>query len=72
MKQTKKHSFMESVVNVAVGYGVAVASQIVIFPLFNIRIPLSDNFMIGLWFTGISIVRSYTLRRIFTGMRVKA
>lgn len=71
MKQAKKHSFIESVVNVVIGYGVAVASQVVIFPMFNIRIPLSDNFIIGLWFTVISIVRSYTLRRVFTGLRVK-
>ena len=64
--QTKKHSLVESVLNVAVGYGVAVSSQIVIFPFFDIDIPVGDNFVIGLWFTAISLVRSYIIRRWFT------
>jgi hypothetical protein len=63
--QLKKHSFIESVVNVLFGYGVAVGSQIVIFPLFGIAVSLKDNFMIGLYFTVISIIRSYLLRRLF-------
>lgn len=71
MKQTKKHSLIESIVNVTVGYSVAVGSQIVIFPIFNVHIPLADNMLIGVWFTAISIVRSYTLRRCFTNMRRK-
>lgn len=52
--------------NVAVGYGIAVGSQILIFPFFNVHIPLKDNFIIALYFTAISIARSYTLRRVFT------
>ena len=46
--QSKKHSLLESFANVLVGYLVAVASQILIFPFFNIHIPLADNFLIGL------------------------
>lgn len=71
MRQSKRHSLIESIVNVFVGYGVAVLSQIAIFPFFKINIPLSDNFIIGLWFTGISIVRSYCLRRVFTNGIIK-
>jgi hypothetical protein len=52
-------------VNVVVGYGVAVASQIIIFPYFGIVVSLRDNIEIGLWFTAVSIARSYGLRRIF-------
>ena len=63
--QKKKHSALESVVNVLVGYGVALASQIVIFPLFGMQVTLNDNIQIGLWFTAISLIRSYILRRIF-------
>lgn len=63
--QTKFRSLLESIVNVLIGYGVAVASQVLIFPLFGIHIPLSDNLLIGLFFTIVSIVRSYVLRRIF-------
>lgn len=63
--QTRLDSFIESIVNIAIGYGVAVASQLVIFPLFGISIPLSDNLMIGAWFTVISLARSYIVRRAF-------
>lgn len=65
MSQTKKHSLIESFTNVAIGYGVALASQLLIFPLYGIDIPLSDNVVIGIWFTTISIIRSYVLRRMF-------
>lgn len=63
--QKKKHSALESVVNVLVGYGVALASQLIIFPLFGMHVSLNDNIQIGLWFTAISLVRSYILRRVF-------
>lgn len=56
---------MESLINVAIGYIVAFLSQIIIFPMFNIYVPLSDNLLIGLWFTVISIFRSYVVRRYF-------
>ena len=64
--QTRKHSAIESTANVVIGYLVAVFSQVLVFPLFDIHIPLGDNLLIGLWFTGISLARSYTIRRWFT------
>lgn len=64
--QTKAHSLIESLMNVAIGYVVAVASQLAIFPMFGIHVPFTDNILIGLWFTAISVVRSYLLRRWFT------
>ncbi len=71
MKQSKRMSFLESLINVAVGYGVAVTAQIAVFPLFGLEVSLSDNLVIGAIFTGISILRSYTLRRIFEEIRVR-
>jgi len=65
MSQSKRMSFVESLANVAVGYGINCAAQAIVFPWFGIRIPISHNLTIGLIFTVISIVRSYTLRRIF-------
>jgi hypothetical protein len=66
--QSKKFSLLESCVNVVVGYFVALASQIIIFPFFGIHASLKDNIYIGLWFTVISIGRSYCLRRFFNGI----
>ena len=65
MSQSRAMSGAESVANVAIGYGVAVASQLVIFPLFGVHLPLSDNLLIGAWFTVISLARSYVVRRLF-------
>ncbi len=69
MTQTRWHSAIESIANVAVGYGVALLSQLVIFPLFGIHIPLSSNLAIGAWFTAISLIRSYCIRRWFNGLK---
>jgi len=69
MRQSKRMSMVESLTNVAVGYGVAVSAQIVIFPLFGLEVALADNLAIGAIFTGISILRSYTLRRVFEEIR---
>ena len=71
MRQSKRMSMMESLTNVAVGYGVAVSAQIIIFPLFGLDVALADNLAIGAIFTAISIVRSYTLRRMFEEIRVR-
>ncbi len=71
MKQSKRMSMMESLTNVAVGYGVAVSAQIMIFPLFGLDVALADNLAIGAIFTGISIVRSFTLRRVFEEIRFR-
>ena len=65
MAQTKLESAIEVVVNVLIGYVVATVSQIMIFPLFGIFLPLSDNLLIGAYFTAISIVRGYVVRRFF-------
>ena len=63
--QTKTQSMIESLINVVIGYGVALLAQIAVFPLFGIRIPMSDNILIGAIFTVISIARSYAVRRLF-------
>ena len=65
MGQSKKYSLIESCANIALGYGIAVIAQIAIFPLFGIHIPLGSNLAIGGLFTIVSLVRSYSLRRLF-------
>ena len=71
MKQSRLMSLAESLANVLVGYGVAVATQMVVFPLFGLAVTVSDNLLIGLIFTAVSIVRSYALRRGFEALRVR-
>ena len=66
--QTKKGSMIEALVNVIIGYSVAVGSQMVVFPLLGIEVAVHQNFLIGGIFTIISLTRSYVLRRLFTTM----
>jgi hypothetical protein len=69
MSQSRLLSAVESGANVAVGYVVALLSQLAVFPMFGIQVPFSTNLWIGAWFTVISLVRSYVLRRWFNGLR---
>lgn len=68
MKQSKRHSLLESLTNILIGYFTAIGSQILVFPLFDIIIPLTDNLLIGLYFTVISLIRSYVIRRLFNSI----
>ena len=72
MKQSRRMSLVEALANVVVGFGVAVATQAIVFPLFGLRASLADNLTIGAIFTGASIARSYALRRLFEAIRVVA
>lgn len=71
MKQSRRMSMVESVTNVAVGYGVALATQVAVFPLFGMQVALQDNLAIGGIFTLVSLARSYLLRRAFEAIRVR-
>lgn len=70
-KQTKRASLVESLLNVAIGYGVALLSQIIVFPWFGIHVSISTNVVIGVVFTVISIARSFVVRRLFEHLRVQ-
>jgi hypothetical protein len=71
MKQSRRLSLLESLANVLVGYGVAVITQMLVFPLFGLVASVSQNLGLGLIFTGISLIRSYLLRRLFEALRVR-
>lgn len=63
--QTKLQSLIEAWTNIFVGYSLALMTQIIIFPFYGMEINFWGNIQIGIVFTGISLVRSYALRRIF-------
>lgn len=72
MTQSRTRSALETAANVTIGYVVAIAAQVLIFPLFGIHESLGKNMTIGVAFTVISIVRSYCLRRAFNAWRSRA
>jgi hypothetical protein len=71
MKQSRAMSLVESITNVIVGYGVAVVTQILIFPVFGLHTTLAQNLKLGGIFSAISILRSFLLRRFFEHIRIR-
>ena len=63
--QSRFMSLLESVTNIVVGYGLAVLTQIIVFPVFGFHASVSENLLIGAVFTAMSLIRSYALRRLF-------
>ena len=72
MKQSRAMSLVESAANVFVGYGVAVVTQILIFPIFGLHTTLAQNLKMGAIFTVVSIARSFALRRVFEAIRMRS
>ena len=72
MKQSRTMSMVEAVANVVVGYGVAVVTQVLVFPVFGLHTTLAQNLKMGAVFTVVSIARSFTLRRLFDAIRVRS
>ena len=65
MTQSRTMSAAESFANVAIGYGIALITQVVVFDALEIPVSLEQNLWIGVVFTVVSLVRSYLLRRLF-------
>ena len=71
MRQSRIMSLVEALSNVAVGYGVAVTTQLIVFPWFGLPARLDQALGIGAIFTVVSIARSYILRRLFEALRAR-
>jgi hypothetical protein len=65
MTQSRLSSFYESCINIIIGFTVNYFANLMIFPLFGFHISHSANFVMGCIYTGISLVRSYAIRRWF-------
>ena len=69
MKQTKKKSLIESIIQTIIGLGTSILIQIIIYPMMGIPVTFSQNLVITLVFFTVSIVRGYFVRRIFDSMK---
>ncbi|WP_233343669.1 hypothetical protein [Burkholderia cepacia] len=65
MSQTKRNSLIEALTNTAIGYCINYTANLIVFPFFGMHISPKANILLGLIYTGISIVRGYVLRRFF-------
>ena len=70
--QSRWMSLVEAVTNIVVGYGLAVLTQIIVFPMFGLSMTLEQNLKIGIIFTSLSIARSFVFRRAFELVQVRA
>ena len=70
MAQTKLGSAAEAGMNIAVGFGINFAANMLLLPLFGFHsLTAWKNFQIGLLYTLISLARSYVLRRWFNNLK---
>jgi len=69
--QSKIQSFYESLLNIFIGWVVSVISSAIIFPMLGVDLPLEANLKASVFFTIISIVRTYFVRRFFNRLHRK-
>lgn len=63
--QTKIQSLIETLVGTGIGFCIALAAQFFITWWYDIEVSAAKNVWITVFFTGISILRGYAVRRFF-------
>lgn len=71
MGQPKRMSWAEAATSTAIGYLVALATQLIVFPFMGIPVRLDQNIIIGVIFTVVSIIRGYFVRRLFNWLHLR-
>ena len=67
--QNKRLSLIESITNTIAGLLVSFGIQLLIYPILDIEVRLSQNVIITLVFTIASICRGYIVRRVFNKLK---
>lgn len=65
MTQTKHKSLFEAITNTLIGLVTSFAIQLVIYPVLDISVTLSQNVIITIVFFIASVLRGYLIRRLF-------
>lgn len=69
--QTKKQSLKESLTNTAIGFCISYISTFLIFPMVGLQTNAKINLQITIYFTVISIIRGYVIRRWFNKKKLE-
>lgn len=69
-KQTKMDSVIEALFNILIGAGIALVAQFIWFPILGKSFTLGENLATTAFFTLVSFIRSYGIRRVFNGRSV--
>lgn len=63
--QSRKASLAEAVVSTAVGFCIAITFTFVLWHLYGVKGSVNATFQVTGWMTLISVIRGYTLRRLW-------
>ena len=63
--QSKRESMIETLTSVFAGWLIGVILNMLVLPLFDYDVNLTDGVLISIIFTAVSVVRSYVVRRFF-------
>lgn len=70
MMQSKLDSALEAFTNILIGAGIALIAQIIWFPIIGKDFTLAENLATTAFFTLVSFIRSYGIRRLFNGRSI--
>ena len=65
LMQSKKDSIIESLTSTTIGWLMGVILNMLVLPLFDYDVSLTDGVLISIIFTAVSVIRSYVIRRWF-------
>ncbi len=71
MKQSKKLSFYETMLNVVVGFAIQSIAQFYLFLFHNVVLSLKVNFAFGVIMTLLSMARQFAIRRLFEEIQLR-
>lgn len=75
MQQTKLDSFLEALFSTFIGFMVSLVTNMVVMPMMGIPVSFSQNLVLTIIFTFVSVARSYMVRRFankyLTRIRIK-
>jgi hypothetical protein len=71
VKQSNLMSFMESMINIVVGFGLSCAAQAIFLPMLGVSVPWHANLIFAVIMTALSVARSFALRRLFEAMHIR-
>lgn len=68
MTQSRLWSLLEAKANVLIGFAINWVANLLILPLYGFPVTKGQAFSMGLLYTGISLARSYAIRRWFLSL----
>ena len=64
-QQHRRHSLLETTLSTLIGFFISFLANVFILPFYGMPFSWNAFTQIGLWFTIISVIRSYAVRRLF-------